>query len=81
MCQFNVEKNYFFENHIGLNPEKPDNILWYRNRDLKKGFKRCLDEYLDKLELRKYAENTVKTYVNHFATFINNNRFRKKYCS
>jgi len=66
-----INGNYFFENHTGLNPEKPDNILWYRNRDLKKGFKRCPDEYLDKLELRKYAANTVKTYVHHFETFIN----------
>ncbi len=56
---------------LGLNPEKPNNISWYRNRDLKEGFKRCPEEYLDKLELRKYAENTVKTYVHHFETFIN----------
>ncbi len=66
-----INGNYFFENKAGLNPEKPNNISWYRNRDLKKGFKRCPDEYLDKLELRKYAENTVKTYVHHFETFIN----------
>jgi len=66
-----VNGNYFFENKAGLNTEKPKNISWYRDRELKKGFKRCPDEYLDKLELRKYAENTVKTYVHHFETFIN----------
>ncbi|PIB31282.1 site-specific tyrosine recombinase/integron integrase [Maribacter sp. 4G9] len=66
-----INGNYFFENSIGLNQEKPNNISWYRTRDLKKDFKRCPDEYLDKLELRKYSENTVKTYVHHFETFIN----------
>ncbi|MDO1514590.1 tyrosine-type recombinase/integrase [Maribacter confluentis] len=66
-----INGNYFFENNSGLNPEKPNNIDWYRNRNLKEGHKRCPEEYLDKLELRKYAENTVKTYVHHFETFIN----------
>lgn len=66
-----INGNYFFENNAGLNEERPNNISWYRNRALKEGFKRCPDEYLDKLELRKYAENTVKTYVHHFETFIN----------
>lgn len=66
-----INGNYFFENSHGLNPDKPNNIDWYRNRELKEGFKRCPEEYLNKLELRKYAENTVKTYVHHFESFIN----------
>ncbi len=66
-----INGNYFFENSHGLNPDKPNNIDWYRNRELKEGFKRCPEEYLDKLELRRYAENTVKTYVHHFEIFIN----------
>ena len=66
-----INGNYFFENNVGLNTERPGNVSWYRNRVLKAGFKRCPDEYLDKLELKKYAENTVKTYVHHFETFIN----------
>ncbi|MDO6821357.1 site-specific tyrosine recombinase/integron integrase [Zobellia sp. 1_MG-2023] len=66
-----INGNYFFENKTGLNPEIPKNISWYRNRDMKEGFKRCPIAYLDKLELRRYAENTVKTYVHHFEIFIN----------
>jgi site-specific recombinase XerD len=31
----------------------------------------CPASYLDKLELRKYANNTVKTYVTSFEKFIN----------
>lgn len=66
-----INGNYFFDSKDGLNPEKPKNVSWYRNRSLEKDYKRCPTEYLDKLELRKYAENTVKTYVHHFETFIN----------
>lgn len=66
-----VNGNYFFESKTSLNQNKPKNVSWYRKRELKKGFKRCPADYLDKLELKKYAENTVKTYVHHFETFIN----------
>lgn len=65
-----IDGNYFFEHKAAINMDKPKNIAWYRNRDLGQNRKRCPAEYLDKLELRKYAENTVKTYVNHFENFI-----------
>ncbi|UWX56253.1 site-specific integrase [Maribacter litopenaei] len=69
-----VNGNYFFENGQELNEDRPKNVSWYRTRKLQKDFKRCPDEYLDKLELRRYAENTVKTYVHQFEAFINHYR-------
>lgn len=66
-----VNGNYFFDSKTELDNEIPKNVEWYRKRDLEKGVKRCPTIYLDKLELRKYAENTVKTYVNHFEKFMN----------
>lgn len=66
-----VNGNYFFDSDAELNVDAPKNVEWYRKRDLKKSFKRCPTEYLDKLELKKYADNTVKTYVHQFECFIN----------
>jgi len=66
-----VNGNYFFDSDTELNLHGPKNVEWYRKRDLKKSFKRCPAEYLDKLELKKYADNTVKTYVHQFECFIN----------
>ncbi|MEM1259299.1 MAG: site-specific tyrosine recombinase/integron integrase [Bacteroidota bacterium] len=66
-----INGNYFFDRNNERNTHGPKNVEWYRNRKLKKDVKRCPNEYLDKLELRKYAENTVITYVHHFERFIN----------
>ena len=66
-----INGNYFFDSENELNTEKPVNIHWYRNRTLDNGLKRCPMAYLDKLEIRKYAANTVKSYVHHFERFIN----------
>lgn len=66
-----INGNYFFDLKSELNTDGPKNVEWYRKRKLKKNFKRCPTAYLDKLELKKYADNTVKTYVHHFECFIN----------
>lgn len=66
-----INGNYFFESDSELNADRPKNVEWYRQRELKKNYKRCPAAYLDKLELRKYADNTVKAYVHQFECFIN----------
>jgi site-specific recombinase XerD len=43
----------------------------YRNREPKEGFKPCPEEYLLKLELKRYSQNTVRNYVACFESFIN----------
>ncbi len=50
---------------------KPVDINWYRNRTKKNQFRYVPEEYLIKLELKKYALNTCKVYIAHFEKFIN----------
>ena len=66
-----VNTAHFFTNKpISTNTEKMD-IQWFRNRQPKPNYRCCPEEYLLKLELKKYANNTVKTYVVCFEAFIN----------
>lgn len=66
-----VNCNHFFKDKV-INPnnQKPD-VAWFRNRKLPDAYRSCPEEYLQKLELKKYATNTVKNYVNCFEVFIN----------
>lgn len=66
-----VNTNYFFA-HKRLNNENQEiNVDWFRKRELPIGYRPCPEEYLLKLELKRYANNTVKTYVQCFEKFIN----------
>ena len=71
-----VNTSHFFTNKpINTNGEKM-NVDWFRKREIKPNYRVCPEEYLQKLELKKYANNTVKTYVVCFEAFIN---FHKNY--
>lgn len=66
-----VNCNHFFANKpISLTNEKPD-VSWYRDRPVKEGHRSCPEDYLLKLELKRYSLNTVKIYVLFFEAFIN----------
>ena len=47
------------------------NIDSFRNRHLPKDYKACPEAYFTKLELKRYAFNTAKTYISLFEKFIN----------
>ncbi len=66
-----LNTNYFFQksNSKALNEEF--DVQWFRERQKLKGYKCCPEVYLDKLELKQYANNTVKSYVSCFERFIN----------
>ena len=66
-----VNCNYFFDKSTVKDTNEPIDITWFRKRQLPTTYRVCPTSYLDKLELRKYANNTVKTYVTSFETFIN----------
>ena len=66
-----VNCNHFFDKSTVKETNEPIDITWFRKRQLPTNYRVCPDSYLDKLELRKYANNTVKTYVTSFETFIN----------
>lgn len=66
-----VNGNYFFSEKV-INPDNPVlNLERFRNRKRIDGFKPCPEEYLLKLELKRYSDNTVRNYVSSFEAFIN----------
>lgn len=66
-----VNGNYFFAQRI-INADNADiDVAWFRRRKPKPGFKPCPEDYLLKLELKRYSNNTVKAYVHCFESFIN----------
>jgi site-specific recombinase XerD len=66
-----VNGKYFFQNTRSKNLAEEFDVEWYRKRKLPKEFKNCPESYFQKLELKKYANNTVKSYVSCFEKFIN----------
>lgn len=69
-----VDTHYFIlDKPIKNNPKL--NVDYFRNRIIPKGYKACPDEFLEKLELKRYAFNTAKTYITLFENFIN--RFKE----
>ncbi|NNK80547.1 MAG: site-specific integrase [Flavobacteriales bacterium] len=66
-----VNGSYFFkEKPIDRNKPLLD-VKAIRERILPDGQGRCPEEYLDKLEIRRYALQTAKTYVSRFEHFLN----------
>ncbi len=47
------------------------NVDGFRKRRLKPGYRACPEEFLRKLELKRYALSTAKTYISFFEKFIN----------
>ena len=62
-----INSKYFFKNKP-VNTYGNDNgdISWAEKRTLSKDYKRCPKDYLQKLELKKYSNSTIKTYVKAF---------------
>jgi len=75
---FKTFKGHAWINYNRFKTNKPINtsnedvdVTWFRNRKPIKGHRTCPEEFLLKLELKRYANSTVKTYVNFFEMFIN----------
>ncbi|MEP6262497.1 MAG: site-specific tyrosine recombinase/integron integrase [Gillisia sp.] len=66
-----VNCNHFFTNSGFSRNNEDINVDWFRKRTHAEGYRRCPEDYLLKLELKRYANNTVKTYVSCFEAFIN----------
>lgn len=66
-----VNTGNFFNNK----PRQKDNVSLsvdhFRKRKLKEGYRACPEEFMRKLELKRYSLNTAKTYINFFERFIN----------
>ena len=69
-----IDGKYFFLNKPLNNPvreKKQFSIAEFRKRQLPKDYRPCPEEYLQKLELKKYSTNTARTYTAMFEGFIN----------
>ena len=65
-----INGHSFFKEKI-VRDNEPVDIAWYRNRPKNSSFKYVPEAYLQKLELKRYALNTCKTYISLFEKFIN----------
>ena len=75
---FNTFKGVVWINYNRFLTNKPlhaDNevvdVQWFRKRKTTLYYRTCPEEYLLKLELKRYANNTVRIYVSFFEMFIN----------
>jgi len=75
---FNTFKGVVWINYNRFLTNKPINthnenfdVAWFRNRKPIVGYRTCPEAFLLKLELKRYANSTVKTYVSFFELFIN----------
>jgi len=72
-----VNCNYFFQDRkLNSNNDIID-VTWFRERTKKQSFRSCPEEFLQKLELKKYSNSTVKNYVHSFEKFINHYKDRE----
>ncbi len=67
-----VNTKYLFKNKP-INTQGNDNgdITWVHKRQLSKDYKVCPDEFLQKLQLKRYSNSTIRTYILLFERFIN----------
>jgi integrase/recombinase XerD len=65
-----VDTKYFFSSRP-MNESTDFSIEKYRNRVVEAGYRKCPEEYLQKLETNRYALSTAKTYILIFEKFIN----------
>ncbi len=54
-----INSNYFFPNRRLNNDNEEINVDWFRKRQLTNDYRACPEEYLLKLELKRYSNNTV----------------------
>ena len=66
-----INTNYFFDKSNSKNLDETFDVQWFRQRQKRSNYKTCPESFLDKLEIKRYANNTVRTYVSCFEQFIN----------
>jgi integrase len=66
-----INYNRFYANKPSHTGGDVMDVSWFRRRKIAPGHRPCPEDYLLKLELKRYANSTVKTYVTFFEQFIN----------
>jgi len=72
-----INYNHFLSNKpINSGTETVD-LSWFRKRQARADYRPCPEAYLLKLELKRYANSTIRTYVSMFEMFINHYKDRE----
>lgn len=66
-----INSKYFFQQSRSKQLTETFDVSWFRNRERAPSYRFCPESYLQKLELKKYSNSTVKSYVSSFEDFIN----------
>ncbi|ULC58784.1 tyrosine-type recombinase/integrase [Flaviramulus sp. BrNp1-15] len=66
-----VNCNYFFNDRAITKTNIVTDVKWFRERSDIPNYRKCPEVYLQKLELKKYSNSTIKSYVHSFEAFIN----------
>lgn len=66
-----IDCRYFFEHTRSKQLDEQKDVSWVKKRKIKPTLKTCPAIYIDKLVLKKYANNTIKVYVCCFERFMN----------
>ena len=66
-----VNGQYFFTNRPVNQGNTDLSVDRFRQRELPEDYRRCPEAYLQKLEIRKYAYNTARTYISMFEGYLN----------
>ncbi len=72
-----INYNRFLSNKPVNTKNETIDVAWFRKRKTISDYRLCPEEYLLKLELKRYANSTVRTYVLFFEMFINHYKERK----
>ena len=62
---------HFFRGKVQMKKNEAINLDSYRKRELPASYRKCPEEYLTKLEYKRYSINTARTYISCFEKFIN----------
>jgi integrase/recombinase XerD len=71
--------HFFPKNKSKIN-NSPVKVDDFRKRTVDKNYRTCPETYLQKLELKQYAINTAKTYIQLFEKFINHHKEKELNC-
>tara|TARA_B100000809_G_scaffold261477_1_gene310482 strand:+ start:2479 stop:3627 length:1149 start_codon:yes stop_codon:yes gene_type:complete len=66
-----INSGSFFNKKSTAKGNESISLKYYREREVGPNYRKCPENYLQKLELRQYALSTSNTYINLFEVFIN----------
>ena len=65
-----IDSKYFFKQTRSKQLNEKFDVSWFRKRKRHSKYRFCPEIYLQKLELKKYSNNTVKSYISCFEEFM-----------